>query len=89
MRVQDNPIDAIPAGPDRSCLVNQAIMAFVDDEGPGLPKDASSDRLFALFAKGKDRPRKAGLALYFCKITVERWSGSIGAENCPGGGSHF
>jgi len=65
------------------------LLAFVDDEGPGLPKDASSDRLFALFAKGKDRPGKAGLGLYFCKITVERWGGSIGAENRPGGGSHF
>lgn len=65
------------------------LLAFVDDEGPGLPKDATSDRLFALFAKGKDRPGKAGLGLYFCKITVERWGGSIGAENRPGGGSRF
>jgi signal transduction histidine kinase/DNA-binding NarL/FixJ family response regulator len=65
------------------------LLAYVDDEGPGLPKDASSDRLFALFAKGKDRPGKAGLGLYFCKITVERWGGSIGAENRPGGGSRF
>jgi signal transduction histidine kinase/DNA-binding response OmpR family regulator len=65
------------------------LLAFVDDEGPGLPKDASSDRLFALFAKGKDRPGKAGLGLYFCKITVERWGGSIGAENRSGGGSRF
>jgi signal transduction histidine kinase/CheY-like chemotaxis protein len=65
------------------------LLAFVDDEGPGLPKDASSDRLFALFAKGKDRPGKAGLGLYFCKITIERWGGSIGAENRPGGGSRF
>jgi signal transduction histidine kinase/CheY-like chemotaxis protein/HPt (histidine-containing phosphotransfer) domain-containing protein len=65
------------------------LLAFVDDEGPGLPKDASSDRLFALFAKGKDRPGKAGLGLYFCKITVERWGGTIGAENRPGGGSRF
>jgi signal transduction histidine kinase/CheY-like chemotaxis protein len=65
------------------------LLAFVDDEGPGLPKDASTDRLFALFSKGKDRPGKAGLGLYFCKITVERWGGSIGAENRPGGGSRF
>lgn len=65
------------------------LLAFVDDEGPGLPKDASADRLFALFSKGKDRPGKAGLGLYFCKITVERWGGSIGAQNRPGGGSRF
>ena len=66
-----------------------SILAFVDDEGPGLPKDASHDRIFALFSKGKDRPGKAGLGLYFCKMTVERWGGTIGADNRPGGGSRF
>lgn len=65
------------------------VLAYVDDQGPGLPKDATPDRLFALFAKGKDKPGKAGLGLYFCKITVERWGGSIGAETRPGGGSRF
>ena len=66
-----------------------SICAFVDDEGPGLPKDASHDRIFALFSKGKDRPGKAGLGLYFCKMTVERWGGTIGADNRSGGGSRF
>jgi signal transduction histidine kinase/CheY-like chemotaxis protein len=83
------------------------VLAFVDDEGPGLPSEtsaaggpagaggggksdaAAAGRLFALFAKGKDRPGKAGLGLYFCKITVERWGGSIGAENRPQGGARF
>jgi signal transduction histidine kinase/CheY-like chemotaxis protein/HPt (histidine-containing phosphotransfer) domain-containing protein len=65
------------------------VLAYVDDQGPGLPKDATPDRMFALFAKGKDKPGKAGLGLYFCKITVERWGGSIGAETRPGGGSRF
>jgi signal transduction histidine kinase/CheY-like chemotaxis protein/HPt (histidine-containing phosphotransfer) domain-containing protein len=65
------------------------LAAFVDDEGPGLPLDQAATKLFALFAKGKDRPGKAGLGLYFCKMTVERWGGRIGAENRPGGGSRF
>ena len=69
------------------------VLAFVDDEGPGLPpadvKESSARKLFALFAKGKDRPGKAGLGLYFCKVTVERWGGTIGAENRPQGGSRF
>jgi signal transduction histidine kinase/CheY-like chemotaxis protein/HPt (histidine-containing phosphotransfer) domain-containing protein len=65
------------------------LAAFVDDEGPGIPKDQSTDKLFALFAKGKDRPGKAGLGLYFCKMTVERWGGRIGAETRPKGGSRF
>jgi len=66
-----------------------SLLAFVDDEGPGLPKGEPADKLFMLFAKGKDRPGKAGLGLYFCKMTVERWGGTIGAETRSRGGSRF
>jgi hypothetical protein len=65
------------------------VLAFVDDQGPGLPKEQSHDQMFALFAKGKDKPGKAGLGLYFCKITVERWGGTIGAETKTKGGTRF
>jgi signal transduction histidine kinase/CheY-like chemotaxis protein len=65
------------------------VLSFVDDQGPGLPKDQSPDQMFALFAKGKDKPGKAGLGLYFCKITVERWGGTIGAETKTKGGTRF
>lgn len=65
------------------------ILAFVDDEGPGLPKDQPESQLFALFSKGKAHSGKAGLGLYFCKITVERWGGTIGAETRAQGGSRF
>ncbi len=66
-----------------------SVFAFVDDEGPGLPPDLPVNQLFALFSKGKSHSGKAGLGLYFCKITVERWSGTIGAETRPQGGSRF
>jgi signal transduction histidine kinase/CheY-like chemotaxis protein len=65
------------------------VLAFVDDEGPGLPADLPIGQLFALFSKGKGHSGKAGLGLYFCKITVERWGGTIGAENRPQAGSRF
>lgn len=65
------------------------VLAFVDDEGPGLPPGQRPDQLFALFAKGKAHAGKAGLGLYFCKITVERWGGAIGAETRARGGSRF
>jgi signal transduction histidine kinase/DNA-binding NarL/FixJ family response regulator len=64
-------------------------LAFVDDEGPGLPQGQKADHLFALFSKDKTHAGKAGLGLYFCKITVERWGGTIGAENREQGGSRF
>ncbi len=65
------------------------VRAFVDDEGPGLPADQPASGLFALFAKGESHSGKAGLGLYFCKITVERWGGTVGAETRSGGGSRF
>jgi len=65
------------------------VLAYVDDEGPGLPKDQPDSQLFALFSKGKSNAGKAGLGLYFCKITVERWGGAIGAETRSQGGSRF
>jgi len=65
------------------------VFACVDDEGPGLPPDQRPDQLFALFSKGKTHAGKAGLGLYFCKISVERWGGAIGAETREGGGSRF
>ena len=65
------------------------VLAFVEDQGPGLPADLPINQLFALFSKGKGHSGKAGLGLYFCKITVERWGGTIGAENRPQGGSRF
>jgi signal transduction histidine kinase/DNA-binding response OmpR family regulator len=65
------------------------VFAFVDDEGPGLPPGQRPDQLFALFSKGKTHAGKAGLGLYFCKITVERWGGAIGAETRARGGSRF
>ena len=65
------------------------LRAYVDDEGPGLPTGDGAPRLFGLFAKGKEGGGKAGLGLHFCKITVERWGGSVGAENRAGRGTRF
>jgi len=67
----------------------ESVLAFVDDEGPGLPPDLPPAQLFALFSKGKSHSGKAGLGLYFCKITVERWGGTIGAETRAQGGARF
>ena len=65
------------------------IKASVNDEGPGLPKDFRPSEAFALFSKGKQGGGKAGLGLYFCRITVERWGGSIACESLPGRGARF
>jgi len=89
----ENALRHTPAGSTVTLGVtadDSFLTGFVDDEGPGLPEDATATRLFALFAKGKgERAGKAGLGLYFCKMTVERWGGSIGCENRPTAGARF
>lgn len=63
--------------------------AYVDDEGPGLPQDLSRTQIFGLLSKGKLNAGKAGLGLYFCRITVERWGGNIDCASLPQKGSRF
>lgn len=59
-------------------------------ENEGLPVDESvRDRLFERFARGRDGGGSAGLGLFFCRITVERWGGSISYRPLTGGGSCF
>ena len=65
------------------------LRAFVDDQGPGLPEGVTAATLFRLFGKGKESTGKAGLGLYFCKITAERWGGGVGCENRAAGGTRF
>jgi signal transduction histidine kinase/CheY-like chemotaxis protein len=65
------------------------LKAYIDDEGPGLPKDLRPEQMFGLFMKGKRSGGKAGLGLYFCRITVERWGGNIGCATLVEKGSRF
>jgi signal transduction histidine kinase/CheY-like chemotaxis protein/HPt (histidine-containing phosphotransfer) domain-containing protein len=65
------------------------VKASVDDAGPGLPKEFKPSEAFSLFSRGKQGSGKAGLGLYFCRMTVERWGGSIGYESLPHRGARF
>ncbi len=56
----------------------KVVLAFVDDEGPGLPKDQSADKLFALFSKGigqagQSRPRALLLQDYGRTMGRDDW----------------
>jgi signal transduction histidine kinase len=64
------------------------ITVSVDDAGPGVPDDVQG-RLFQKFSQGKSKSGSAGLGLYFCRMTVERWGGEIGYSPRPEGGSRF
>lgn len=60
----------------------------INDRGPGVPP-AMSNNLFKKFSQGRNKVGKAGLGLYFCRITVERWGGKIGYSPRTNGGSKF
>lgn len=64
------------------------IVVNVDDEGSGVSKEME-ETLFDKFTQGKGKSGRTGLGLYFCRITVERWGGSIGYSRRLEGGSRF
>lgn len=53
------------------------IVLSVDDQGSGVQPDIANN-LFKNFFQGKEKSGRAGLGLYFCRMTVERWGGTIG-----------
>ena len=88
----ENALRYSPAGTTTTVGVEEDgeyLRAFVDDQGPGLPEGVTAGKLFRLFGKGKESTGKAGLGLYFCKITAERWGGNVGCENRAAGGTRF
>ena len=67
------------------------VLTTVEDQGPGVAADMQ-DIVFQKFARNKGDGRKAGragLGLYFCRIMVERWGGTIGYTPRPAGGTRF
>ncbi|NNE92507.1 MAG: HAMP domain-containing histidine kinase [Verrucomicrobiales bacterium] len=62
------------------------IQIFVRDEGPGIPENRA-EALFEPFSPESEG--EAGLGLYFCKMVVELWGGSIAARSEPFGGSRI
>src|SRR5688572_11321781 len=63
------------------------VLVTIADQGPGVPLGLLP-RLFEKFARGGERA-STGLGLYFCRITLEQWGGSIGYEPRRGGGARF
>lgn len=86
--------NALRHGPSDSTVTvdvradGDGVLITIDDEGRGVPPD-SVGTLFEKFSQGGGRVGKAGLGLYFCRITVEHWGGSIGYIPRLEGGSRF
>ncbi|MDZ8189196.1 MAG: HAMP domain-containing sensor histidine kinase [Nostoc sp. ChiSLP02] len=69
-------------------LDGEYVLVNLDDRGSGVAPEMVKN-LFQKFSQGKDKSGRAGLGLYFCRITVERWGGSIGYSPRAEGGSRF
>lgn len=69
-------------------MTDTEILVTVNDEGPGVSPEVV-ETLFEKFSQAQAHTGKAGLGLYFCKITVERWGGTIGYLPRPSGGAQF
>ena len=77
------------AAVELACAVEGDQIALrVEDRGPGVPESARAE-LFAKLRRGKGKRGRAGLGLYFCRITLERWGGSIVYSPREGGGASF
>jgi signal transduction histidine kinase/CheY-like chemotaxis protein len=90
--LMENALRYTPAGSGVTIGIEDEgafLKAYVEDGGPGLPADLRPAEMFALFGKGKKGAGKAGLGLYFCRITVERWGGSIGCASLAETGARF
>ena len=84
--------NALRAGPPFSVVtvslhdMGADIMVSVEDEGSGVAAELVGT-LFQKFAQTKGG--QYGFGLYFCRIMVERWGGSIGYAPRPHRGSRF
>jgi len=67
---------------------DEFVRVAIEDEGAGVPPDVVP-QLFQKFVRRGTSGGKAGLGLFFCRITVEQWGGTIGCEPRPGGGTAF
>ncbi|RBP36645.1 signal transduction histidine kinase [Roseimicrobium gellanilyticum] len=55
----------------------------VEDQGTGIETHLQ-ERLFQPFVQGSKNAGQSGLGLYFCRLSVEKWGGSIHAWNRKG-----
>jgi signal transduction histidine kinase len=86
--------NALRYSPSGSCVQIQLrqespwIYVAIEDEGPGIAPDIAP-QLFQKFFKGTGVAGKAGLGLFYCRITMDQWGGSVGCERRAEGGSRF
>jgi len=92
LNLLDNAIKFSPAG-GSICITSRIVRGVLEvrfvDAGPGVPSD-KLEGIFKKFERGHDGQVPGyGLGLAICKNVIETHGGTLGAENCAGGGSCF
>lgn len=67
---------------------DKQVVIEIEDSGSGVPEKAR-EHLFKKFSQGDQISGSSGLGLYFCRITVEKWGGSIAYFDSELGGAGF
>jgi len=88
-----NAVDAIEHLDRRTIRIStmqsgRKVCLRVEDSGPGIPEELRA-RLFEPFFTTKAPGKGTGLGLSLSFSIAERHSGSLRAENVPGGGARF
>jgi signal transduction histidine kinase len=81
--LMQNALRFSPPGSDCNIelsLEGDWITVTVCDQGPGVDENLKST-IFERFSGGRRQGGNAGLGLYFCRITLDRWGGTIGCES--------
>jgi C4-dicarboxylate-specific signal transduction histidine kinase len=68
--------------------VEDQLAVYFEDNGPGIPESVLP-RLFEPFFTTKPPGKGTGLGLCISREFIERFGGSLRAENIPGGGARF
>ncbi|MEM7305172.1 MAG: HAMP domain-containing sensor histidine kinase [Planctomycetota bacterium] len=87
----ENAIRHSPAGGAVEIALSRSdegARAQVLDRGPGVPED-KVERIFRPRSRSGPNAGSAGLGLYYCATTVQRWGGKIGYAAREGGGAAF
>ncbi|MCP3918530.1 MAG: HAMP domain-containing histidine kinase [bacterium] len=86
----ENALRYSPAGTRTEVAVENEdghVRVTISDRGPGVDPEVA-EKLFDRFVRGS-AGGSSGLGLYYCRITLRSWGGSVGYEPRPGGGSVF
>lgn len=86
--IYNNAVRHSPEGGQIQAFVEKSgnfIRTEIRDEGCGFCID--TDKVFEPFSQGESNSGSSGLGLYFCRMAVEMFGGSIRAENRKEGGA--